>query len=64
MPERTVEEIRKEIAAERQALEQDLAALRFRLRWLALIPVAAVLVEGKGARVGIWAGVKAIRKLI
>ena len=64
MPERTVEEIRKEIAAERQALGQDLAALRFRLRWLALIPVAIVVVKGKGAKVGIWAGLKAIRKLI
>ena len=64
MPERTAEEIRKEIAAERQALEQDLAALRFRLRWLALVPVAIVVVKGKSARVGIWAGLKAIRKLI
>ena len=64
MPERTAEEIRKEIAAERQALEQDLAALRFRLRWLALVPVAIVVVKGKGAKVGIWAGLKAIRKLI
>ena len=64
MPERTVEEIRKEIAAERAALEQDLADLRFRLRWLALIPVVTVLVKGKGAKIGIWAGLKAIRKLI
>lgn len=64
MPERSIEEIRKEIAAERQALVQDLATLRFRLRWFALIPVVAVLVKRKGGTIVVWTGLKALRKLI
>jgi len=64
MPERSVEDIGKEIAAERRALVQDMATLRFRLRWIALVPLVAVLVRPKGGKIGVWAGLKILRKLI
>jgi hypothetical protein len=47
MPERTEEVLRKEIASERQALADDLAALRYKLRWYALLPVAAAVARRK-----------------
>jgi hypothetical protein len=64
MPERTAEEIRKELAAERRALADNLAALRFRLRWYALFPVLAALIRRKGRGAVIGAGLRAARKLI
>jgi hypothetical protein len=64
MPERTVEEIRKEIAGERRGLEDDLVELRFRLRWLALVPVATALVIRRDAKAAIRAGVRAMLKFI
>jgi hypothetical protein len=64
MPERTVEEIRKEIASERRGLEDDLVELRFRLRWLALVPVATALVIRRDPKAAIRAGVRAMLKLI
>ena len=39
MPERGAEEIRKEIAAERVRLGDDMDALHGDLRWLVLVPV-------------------------
>jgi hypothetical protein len=36
MADRSADEIRKEIAAERKALEDDFAAVRGRLRWLVI----------------------------
>ena len=44
MSERTVEEIRAEIDAERQRLNEDLTALRTEARSLAAVVVAAGLV--------------------
>lgn len=44
MSERSVEDIRNEIAAERQHLNDDLAALRSELRSLALVVVAGLVV--------------------
>jgi hypothetical protein len=75
MPERTAEAIRTEIAAERQGLDDDLAGLRIRLRWLVLGPaaivvmgsgvvVAALIIKQRGARAGIRAGLKTILKLV
>jgi hypothetical protein len=64
MPERTAEEIRKELAAERQALADDVVSLRFRLRWYALFPVLAALIRRKGRRAVMRAGLRAARKLI
>jgi hypothetical protein len=63
MPD-TPEDIRKEIAVERQALADDLAALRFRLRWFALLPVFAALARRKGRMAVIGAGLRAMRKLV
>jgi hypothetical protein len=75
MPERTAETIRTEIAAERKGLDDDLAGLRIRLRWLAIGPVAvivmasgvvvaALIVKQRGTRAGIRAGLKTILKLV
>ena len=75
MADRSAEQIRKEIAAERKALEDDLAAVRGRLRWLIIVSatvtvivsgaaVAAVVVKRKGARAGIRAGLKTMLKLV
>ena len=75
MADRSADEIRKEIAAERKALENDLAAGRGRLRWLAIvtvtatvmasgIAVAAVVIKRRGARAGIRAGLKTMLKLV
>ena len=66
MSDRSVEEIRKEIAAERQRLDDDLARLQSEIRSLALFVVAGLVVVAlvtwhvgrrKGART-IWALVK------
>ena len=64
MPERTVEEIRKEHAAERRELGDDLDELRFRLRWLAFVPVATALVIRRDTRTAVRAGVRAMLKLV
>jgi Protein of unknown function (DUF3618) len=64
MPERTVEEIRKDIAAERQRLADDLDALRYKLRWLVLFPVATAFVRRKGTTTVVRAGLRAMRKLV
>lgn len=66
MSERSVEQIRTEIAAERQQLNQDLAGLRSELRSLALFAAAGLVVvalvtwragKRKGART-VWKLVK------
>jgi len=75
MADRSADEIRKEIAAERKALEDDLVAVRGRLRWLVIVSVtaavivsgvavAAVVIKRKGARAGIRAGLKTMLKLV
>ena len=58
MPERTVEEIRTQIGAERQRLDDDLTALRSEVRSLGLFVVAGLVVVAlvtwrKGSREGI-----------
>ena len=66
MSERSVAQIRTEIAAERQQLNQDLAGLRSELRSLALFAAAGLVVvalvtwragKRKGART-VWKLVK------
>jgi hypothetical protein len=64
MPERTVEEMRKEIAAERQRLADDLDALRYKLRWVVILPVAAALLRRKGTTTVVRAGLRAMRRLV
>jgi hypothetical protein len=64
MPERTVEEVREEIAVERERLADELDALHGELRWLVLVPflaaggvAIAVLARGKARKSGmglIW----------
>ena len=62
MPERTTGEIRSEISAERQRLDEDLTALRTEIRSLGLLVVAGLVVVAfvtwrKGSREGaatIW----------
>ena len=65
MSERTTEEIRSEIAAERQRLDEDLTALRSEIRSLGLLVVAGLVVVAlvtwrKGSR----EGVEAVWKLV
>ena len=60
MSERTVEEIRAEIDAERQRLSEDLTALRAEARSLAAVVAAGLVVVAlvtwrKGSREGITA---------
>jgi hypothetical protein len=75
MADRSADEIREEIAAERKALGNDLAVVRGRLRWLAIatvtatvmvsgIAVAALVIKRRGARAGIRAGLKTMLKLV
>ena len=75
MADRSADEIRREIAAERKAVEKDLAVVRGKLRWLAIgtvtatvmvsgIAVAAVVIKRRGARAGIRAGLETMLKLV
>ena len=75
MADRSADEIRKEIAAERNAFEDDLVAVRGKLRWVVIVSVtatvmvsgvavAAVVIKRKGARAGIRAGLKTMLKLV
>jgi hypothetical protein len=75
MADRSADEIRKEIGAERKAFEDDLAAVHGRLRLLVIVSVtatvivsgvavAAVVMKRKGARAGIRAGLKTMLKLV
>ena len=66
MSERNVAEIRKEIAAERQRLDEDLAALQSEIRSLVPFAVAglgvvALVTWRKGARRGVATTWKLIR---
>ena len=62
MSERTVEEIRAEIDAERQRLNEDLTALRTEVRSLAAVAAAGLVVvalvkwrkESRGGVTAIW----------
>jgi hypothetical protein len=64
MPEPSEEVIRKEIASERQALADDLATLRYKLRWYVLLPVAVAVVRRKSRTAVVLAGFRAVRKLV
>jgi hypothetical protein len=65
MSERNVEEIRNEIAAERQRLDDDLTALRSEVRSLALFAAAGLMVIGLVTwRTGRRRGVATIWKLV
>ena len=66
MSERTVEEIRTEIDAERQRLNDDLTALRSEIRSLAVLVAAGLVVVGlvtwrKGSRKGVATVWKLVR---
>jgi hypothetical protein len=66
MSERTTEEIRSEIAAERQHLDEDLTALRSEVRSLGLLVVAGLAVVAlvtwrKGSREGVAAVWKLVK---
>jgi hypothetical protein len=66
MSERTVEEIRSEIAAERQHLNDDLSALQSEVRSLGLLVAAGLAVVAlvtwrKGSRQGVAALWKLVR---
>jgi len=66
MSERTVEEIRTEIDAERQRLDEDLTALRSEIRSLGVLVAAGLVVVGlvtwrKGSRQGVTAVWRLIR---
>jgi hypothetical protein len=66
MSERTAEEIRTEIDAERQRLDDDLTALRSEIRSLGLLVAAGLVVVAlvtwrKGSRAGVTAVWRLIR---
>jgi hypothetical protein len=66
MSERTVEEIRSEIAAERQRLNDDLSALRSEVRSLGVLVAAGLVVVAlvtwrKGSREGVTAVWRLVR---
>jgi hypothetical protein len=66
MSERTVEEIRTEIAAERQRLNDDLTALQSEIRSLGVVVAAGLVVVAlvtwrKGSRKGVTAVWRLIR---
>jgi hypothetical protein len=66
MSERTVEEIRAEIGAERQRLNDDLTALQSEIRSLAVLVAAGLVVVAlvtwrKGSREGVTAVWRLIR---
>lgn len=65
MSERTVEDVRKEIAAERQRLDDDLGRLRSDLRSLAVFMVGGLVVVGLVSwQMGKRKGAAAIWKLV
>jgi hypothetical protein len=66
MSDRTAEQIRTEIGAERQRLDDDLRALRSEIRSLGLLVVAGLVLVGlvtwrKGSREGVTAVWKLVR---
>jgi hypothetical protein len=66
MSERTVEEIRSEIAAERQRLNDDLSALRSEVRSLGVLVAAGLVVVAlvtwrKGSREAVTAVWRLVR---
>jgi hypothetical protein len=64
MAERGTDEIRQEIAAERQRLDEAREGLRAELRSLVPVAVAGLVILGIiSARVGIRAGIAMVRKL-
>ena len=65
MPERTTEQIRKEIAAEREGLDHDLARLRSEARSLVPFVAAGVAVIGLVTfRKGTASGIRLLWKLM
>ncbi len=65
MPERSVEEIRAEIAAERRDLDDDLARLRSELRSLAIFGALGLLVVALVTwRAGKRKGAQTVWKLV
>jgi len=65
MSERTVEDIRNELAVERRHLDDDLARLKSDVRSLALFMVAGLLVVGVVTwRLGKRKGAGAVWKLV
>ena len=65
MSERTVEEIRSEIAAERQRLHDDLTALQSEIRSLGVLVAAGLVVVALVTwRRGSRQGVEAVWKLV
>ena len=65
MSERSVEQVREEIAAERQRLDDDLVRLRSELRSLALFTVGGLVVVGLVTwRMGKRKGTEAIWKIV
>ncbi len=65
MSERTVEEIRTEIAAERQRLDDDLTALQSEIRSLGVLVVAGLVVVALVTwRKGSLRGVATVWKLL
>lgn len=65
MSDRTVEEIRGEIAAERQRLDEDLTALQSEIRSLGLLVVAGLVVVALVTwRKGSLRGVATVWKLL
>ncbi len=63
MSERTAEEIRKEIAVERQGLHEDVDALKAELRSRLPYLIAGVAALALFA-VGLFTGIRRIRKLL
>ncbi len=62
MPERTAEEIRKEIADERLGLHEDLDALKAELRSRLPFAIAGVVAAALSA-VALFIGIRRLRKL-
>jgi hypothetical protein len=60
MPERTVEQIRKEISDEQVGLREDVAALKARLRSLLPFVIAGVAAIALAA-VGLVVGIRKVR---
>jgi hypothetical protein len=65
MSKRTTEEIRREIAAERQHLDEDLGALQAELRsFVPLLAVGLGAVALLGAAKGAKTGIRLVSKLL